>query len=261
VGVVFAGRTYQLGRQGQITDRYTKAIGQLGDDKLEIRLGGIYALERIAVDSHRDHSTIVEVLSAYGRECRPVDLTVYTAAIEGKETLIPLGTDVQAALTVLGRLPRRDLPRAHLQKVNLAGVNLESADLVGADLAGADLTQARLVNADLTGADLNHATLTRARFDAATLVGANLTAAVATRARLTNVDLTDATLLGADLEGVNLTGATLVGADLAGVKLSGADLSGTKANMTTRLSPEQIRPPRWTSGRRFKWLTRRHADQ
>lgn len=56
--------TYRLTQQGQLTDRYTKAIAQLGDDKLDIRLGGIYALERIAVDSKRDHPTIVEVLSA-----------------------------------------------------------------------------------------------------------------------------------------------------------------------------------------------------
>jgi hypothetical protein len=49
--------TYRLTQQGQITDRYTKAVEQLGGDKLHVRLGGIYALERIAVDSQRDHLT------------------------------------------------------------------------------------------------------------------------------------------------------------------------------------------------------------
>src|SRR4029453_11591667 len=43
--------TFWLNRQGHITDRYTKAIEQLGRDKLDVRLGGIYALERIATDS------------------------------------------------------------------------------------------------------------------------------------------------------------------------------------------------------------------
>jgi hypothetical protein len=37
-----ATRTYRLTQQGQITDRYTKAIEQLGSDKLDVRLGGIY---------------------------------------------------------------------------------------------------------------------------------------------------------------------------------------------------------------------------
>lgn len=46
-----ACRIFELSEQGQVTDRYTKAIEQLGSDKLNIRLGGIYALERIARDS------------------------------------------------------------------------------------------------------------------------------------------------------------------------------------------------------------------
>jgi hypothetical protein len=62
--LAIATRTYWLTQQGQITDRYTKAIEQLGSDKLDVRLGGIYALERIATDSQRDHPTVVEVLSA-----------------------------------------------------------------------------------------------------------------------------------------------------------------------------------------------------
>jgi hypothetical protein len=45
-GLAITARTYRLTEQGQITDRYTKAIEQLGGDKLDVRLGGIYALER-----------------------------------------------------------------------------------------------------------------------------------------------------------------------------------------------------------------------
>jgi hypothetical protein len=55
----------EVAEQGHITERYTKAIEQLGSDKLDVRLGGIYALEQIAVDSRRDHPTVVEVLSAF----------------------------------------------------------------------------------------------------------------------------------------------------------------------------------------------------
>jgi membrane protein implicated in regulation of membrane protease activity len=63
--LAMATRTYRLSQQGQITDRYTKAIEQLGSDKLAVRLGGIYALERIATDSPQDRATIAEVLSAF----------------------------------------------------------------------------------------------------------------------------------------------------------------------------------------------------
>jgi hypothetical protein len=46
-------KNLELTKEGQVTDRFTKAIEQLGatDDKgkpkLELRLGGIYALERM----------------------------------------------------------------------------------------------------------------------------------------------------------------------------------------------------------------------
>ncbi len=51
-----------------MTDRYTKATEQLGSDKLDVRIGGIYALERIARDSARDHPAVMEVLAAFIRE-------------------------------------------------------------------------------------------------------------------------------------------------------------------------------------------------
>jgi hypothetical protein len=54
--LVYTARNYSLSREGQVTDRYTKAVKQLGDKKVDVRLGGIYALERIARDSpKRDH--------------------------------------------------------------------------------------------------------------------------------------------------------------------------------------------------------------
>ena len=42
--LAMATRTYRLTQQGQITDRYTKAIEQLGSEKADVRLGGIYSL-------------------------------------------------------------------------------------------------------------------------------------------------------------------------------------------------------------------------
>src|SRR5829696_1127253 len=70
-GLYFTWRTLQVNREGQITERFTRAIEQLGathDDNsknLELRLGGIYALERIARESEEDHWSIMEVLTAY----------------------------------------------------------------------------------------------------------------------------------------------------------------------------------------------------
>jgi hypothetical protein len=49
VGAIYTTRTFALNRQGQITERFTRAVDQLGSDSLNVRLGGIYALERVRV--------------------------------------------------------------------------------------------------------------------------------------------------------------------------------------------------------------------
>jgi len=58
----------RVSEEGHITDRFTKAIAQPGNTKLEVRLGGSYALERIAKDSPRDDWPIMEDLTTYVRE-------------------------------------------------------------------------------------------------------------------------------------------------------------------------------------------------
>jgi hypothetical protein len=71
IGAILTGLAYQLSRAGQITERFTRAIDQLGSSELDVRLGGIYALERIARDSKADHPQVMEVLTAYVREHAP----------------------------------------------------------------------------------------------------------------------------------------------------------------------------------------------
>src|SRR5215831_11265603 len=61
-------RALELSEQGQVTDRYTKAVGQLGDQSSPVRVGGVYALERIGHDSTKDRTTIVYVLGSFIRE-------------------------------------------------------------------------------------------------------------------------------------------------------------------------------------------------
>ena len=183
-----------LSEQGQITDRFSKAVAQLGTkESIEVRLGGIYALERIARDSIRDHPTVMEVLSAFVREHASVPAC-------GTPGVFGPATDVQAALTVLGR---RDQARDR-DRLNLEGSCLSNANLVSAHLAEALFTSANLTFANLIGADLSGAYLFRADLTDAKLPRANLTGAVLFGANLPGADLGDANLTGADLTGDNL---------------------------------------------------------
>jgi pentapeptide repeat protein len=152
--LLYTAQTFALSRQGQVTDRYTKAVEQLGSDKIEVRIGGIYALERIARDSKRDHPRVMELLTAFVRVRSDEQVPRPEPGGAG-----PPRADVQAALTVIGRrLPWRDKGRPiDLTHAILAGANLVAADLRGADLTGADLTGAVLTDADLNGTILTSA--------------------------------------------------------------------------------------------------------
>jgi uncharacterized protein YjbI with pentapeptide repeats len=266
---VLSRRTFELTEQGQVTERYTKAVEQLGSDKIDVRIGGIYALERVARDSVRDHPTVVEVLTAFIREHSGEP---WPKPASQREVLqLSTRPDVQAALAVVGRRdPHRDIRRVdlsgailsgadltgvnfsganltdanlsgtHLTRANLNRANLGGANLGGGDLQRANLTDANLIRANLTDANLNCANLTDANFTFADLTrvnlgGANLGGADLTHAILTRAYLTDANLTGAVLTGVNLTEANLTDADLTSAAVSGANLTDaflTGANLS-----------------------------
>jgi uncharacterized protein YjbI with pentapeptide repeats len=230
-------RTAGAGGRGPMADRYARAAGQLGSGRLDVRVGGIYALERVAHDSPQHHPAVMDVLAAFAREHSRARRS--PLARDGRPARHPGRTtppDVQAAVTAIGRrgaghdrqlvnLDRADLTGAHLARANLVYASLAYASLACADLAHADLT-----GADLTGADLAGADLTGAHLTGAILAGANLTRANLTRANLASEGrfgrAARAALLGADLAHADLTGAILKGADLTGANLPGADLTG-----------------------------------
>src|ERR1700747_2720643 len=54
---------YGLSEQGEVTDRFAKAVENLGSEKPDVRMGGIYSLERLSRDSTADRPTIMDVLS------------------------------------------------------------------------------------------------------------------------------------------------------------------------------------------------------
>jgi hypothetical protein len=148
------------------------------------------------VDSKRDHPTVVEVLSAYVREHahprRPASPGTLKNSLSEQALYEKPAVDVQAALTILGRLPARfGISRGDLSSSNLAGADLNLADLSGADLHRADLSNASLREADLTGAVLIYANFTYALLDQANLTGAILYRADMRRAELLRQEQVD----------------------------------------------------------------------
>lgn len=213
LGLFYTRQTLVSGQEGQITDRYAKAVEQLGSDEREVRLGAIYALERIAHDSQRDRPTINDVLAAFVREHDP------KPSVKADKLPPEPDTDVQAALTVLGRTPHPG------QTIDLHNINTPHADLPSAHLENLDLTGAHLEGADLG----MHQGLFRKRVHGVAMGYPDL------------VPLQRAHLEHADLEGADLEGANLEGADLTGAHLEGADLRGARLEAVKGMSVEEIR--------------------
>lgn len=275
--VTLARDQMAVAQEGQITERLTRAIDQLGASEsgrptVEIRTGGIRSLERLASESPRDRRAILDILMAYLREHNPViegpanDNDVdwprrrmdVGAVIGVLERLWPrLTDDGESADTPVLDLSQTDLRRLQFSKASLAGANLREANLSRANLEGAYLGEAIFgfhnfaAAADLRGANFSGAILSRANFTGADLVESDLSGALLwetklSRARLQRANLGRASLRGADLswaglEGANLTGAFLDAADLRGAKLTRADLTEARLVDTNLSGAELVR--------------------
>ena len=140
-----------------------------------MRLGGIYALERIARDSEKDHGPIMEVLTAFVRLHAPWPPEKPAEAKEqpaesGKpvpgekkpETKpapeVKPRADIQAILTVLGRRARTygkgEAQRLDLRQTDLRGADSRKPTWRGRTSDGAHLEGANLREAHLEGANL-----------------------------------------------------------------------------------------------------------
>jgi hypothetical protein len=180
----------EVAGQQQATDRFAQALDQLGSEQLDVRLGGIYGLERVAGGAatqlaqggayrapdwaSQDRVQVFEILSAYVRT------TSHRPPIgpAGSTDLQVRQADVHAAVTVLARRTVLDGdPPLDLSGSVLAGARLGWARLAGADLRGADVRGTSLQHAELAGAHLEQSLLCGTEFQDADLRGAHLAGA------------------------------------------------------------------------------------
>ncbi len=79
-----------IDRRAHVTEVFSQAVAQLGNPRLEIRLGAIYALIRISQDFPDFAGSVFELLTAYAREQSvkyegaeaPVDMQAITDFLE-----------------------------------------------------------------------------------------------------------------------------------------------------------------------------------
>lgn len=160
-----------LGDQDELfTERYTAAVAQLGSPAAAVRLGGVYALARIADDSERDRPTCFEVLCAYLRmpydpaspDTEPAERQVRTAAQTAiAARLRPEHPGFWAGAQV-------DLTGAYLIDAHFGDITADFFNAAGATFVGPAVFSGATFNltAGFAGATFSEtAQFTRARFN------------------------------------------------------------------------------------------------
>ncbi len=186
-------------------DLFTKAVEQLGATReeteyegenrverkvlkpnIEVRLGAIYALERISQDSERDHIAVMETLCAYIRinsnsegsqEERLVSFNERDAEIFRRHKM---RSDVRAALRVVGlrSASNIDIEIEARFRLSFRGTSLTDTafegDFAFSIFSHCDLSDSSFVDCNLRGAYFRSANLNGTSFAGADLSLANL---------------------------------------------------------------------------------------
>ena len=244
-----AQRQSETAQRGLLNERYQKGAEMLGSKVLAVRLGGIYALERLAREHPEDyHLQIMSLLCAFVRHpdgdyveaVGPTSGGPLTPTAEfnsgwdkeGNDRPLRVREDVHAVMTAVRERSETqiEIEKEGEYRLNLFGANLNDADLFCAFLYGAKLMEAKLRLANLIGAKMEGAYLMDAKLIDAKMEGVELN-----RANLEDAFLIGANLMDAKLKRAHLVGAKLKGANLDGANLTGADMRGCKG-----LTQEQI---------------------
>ena len=241
---------------GQITERFTRAIDQLGSVRAdneptpEIRAGGVRSLERIARESADDFWPILDILTAYLRAERRWEPpspdqdypTGYNSLPEELMNRMDVAFTVDAIVRLWPHRGETGTSPLNLEYTFVPGISLSEKSLVAANLEGAGLYLAILQGADLQGANFRSTFLRRANLRRANLGNADFWGATLEGALLQGADLRGAFLVGAVLRGAHLQGADLRGVNLSHAKLEHAHLDGAVYDRQTRW-PTGFAPP------------------
>lgn len=161
----------------RITELYSKSVEQLGSDKAPVRLGGLYALERLAQDNPDQRPTVVNVLCAYLRmpyippSNEPADDADESTASRHAERVQERQVRLTAQRILAGHLhPGDDSDHRSAAYWPNVDLDLTGAMLIELNLEHCRLSGARFSQATFIGySNFQHATFTKGTsFDDAT---------------------------------------------------------------------------------------------
>jgi len=226
-GLCDTARKFFIDRQEQFVDRFDRAISLLGSPHEEIRLSGIYALDRMLTDSNPERETILKILTAILRhKLQSADEVGHTRSDEVEAV-------ISALKRYLGLNSKTNKLALNLGSMHLSGVHLNWLNLTRVDFSRSILDKAEMRKVNLTGGDLSDASLAGADLSYSDLTAVNLANANLSGALLNGTVLTDASLQGTFLRGVDLSGT---------IGLTTGQILSAITDRATRLPPDIANP-------------------
>ena len=232
----------ETARQDLLNERYQKDAEMLGDETLPVRLGGIYALQRLALEHPKEyHVQIMRLMCAFVRdpkEERLEDIGRLGDATEAdqEKRQVSLRQDVQDAMEAICTRSATAITieqdadfRLDLRGAKLRGLDLKSPEI--ANLSGAWLTGVDLSGVWLNGADLSNAVcweggiFSNTRFHDADLSGMKCVDSMMRGAKFNSSNQGTTNMRNADFTNSDLSHATFWQACMTDVNLLGVDLS------------------------------------
>ena len=204
-----AGRQSAIAQRRLGDERYQKGSEMLGSDVLSVRLGGIYALDRLAKEHPAEyHVLIIQQFCAFVRN-PPGKPSEEELERELKKPIPPtIREDIQEVMTRIGRRSEDGIEEE------------KRSEGFALDFRGADLRGLRLLDGNFRGANLSDAYLMRVYFSRVDLRGSEFRHAHLFMAYLLLCDLTDVDFSWADLSGSNLFTSVLNNARLTRTEIS-----------------------------------------
>jgi hypothetical protein len=232
--LVMTQRSLDATLQGQVSDRFARAVEQLGaKESVDVRVGAIYSLERLAKDSEPDRRVVMEVLSNFVRTRSPaVKQSDGSYLCPSKDKV---GSDIEAAVIVIGRRERNsddgwvDLGGTCLRIDGANGSDFQQTILYDADISGASLKQARFYGTSIERTRFDGAILYGAKFERVTGAGALFKGA-----QLWDAKFDDSMLDNSDFSGADLSRATFSNSSIKDIKMDGVKLEEIKFSNVRR---------------------------
>ncbi|MEU7857058.1 pentapeptide repeat-containing protein [Nonomuraea sp. NPDC049141] len=212
--LLIARKGLEVAQKGQVTDRFAKAVEQLGHKSVDVRIGSAYALEGIGRDVPAYQQTTVDIFASY----------VVGNGRTSTNKQFGQARDVQTVLTILGRVRPVRVKDGwiNLSHARLGGATLQDAYLPRNRMFGTVLAEANLIDADLSDSLMPFADLSEAFLTKANLARTNFNLADLSKAHMSDANLTGTTFYVTNLRGADLEGATLKDANFQHADLTGA---------------------------------------